>query len=144
MIRHFDHVTVCVRDLERAKAFFAVLGFEEDKAVVIEGKTFSAYMGVADAVADHVTLVLPGSAPRLEVQLLHYQTPESPDDPGVRDLGRLGINHICFACDNLDDLVARAGALGFHPRNAVFDFHSRRLIFLEGPEGITVELAQWY
>jgi catechol 2,3-dioxygenase-like lactoylglutathione lyase family enzyme len=26
---HFDHLTIVVRDVERAKAFFAVLGFKE-------------------------------------------------------------------------------------------------------------------
>ncbi len=144
MIRHFDHVTVSVRDLERARAFFALLGFTEDKAIVISGATFSAYMGVAEASADHVTLVLPGSEPRLEVQLLHYLTPAPGDDSGVRDLGRIGLNHICFACDDLDGLVAKVEAAGFRRRNEVFDFHSRRLVFLEGPEGITVELAEWY
>jgi len=23
------------------------------------------------------------------------------------------------------------------------DFHSRKLVFIEGPEGVTVELSQW-
>ena len=29
-------------------------------------------------------------------------------------------------------------------RNSLLDFHSRKLIFVKGPEGITVELSQWY
>jgi len=24
------------------------------------------------------------------------------------------------------------------------DFHSRKLVFLDGPEGVTVELSQWH
>jgi len=24
------------------------------------------------------------------------------------------------------------------------DFHSRKLVFLNGPEGITIELAEWH
>jgi hypothetical protein len=28
-------------------------------------------------------------------------------------------------------------------RNEMMTFHDRKLVFLEGPEGITVELAQW-
>jgi hypothetical protein len=24
------------------------------------------------------------------------------------------------------------------------DFHSRKLVFIDGPEGITVELAEWH
>ncbi|MGY8996792.1 MAG: VOC family protein [Alphaproteobacteria bacterium] len=144
MIRHFDHVTIAVRDLARARTFFSLLGFEEDKEVVIKGPAFSDYMGVAGISADHVTLVLAGSAPRLEVQLLHYLEPEAEDDPGISNLGRIGFNHICFACDDLDGLLARVEAAGFRRRNQVLDFHSRRLVFLEGPEGVTVELAEWY
>ena len=29
MPTHFDHLTIVVRDVDRAKAFFAVLGFKE-------------------------------------------------------------------------------------------------------------------
>lgn len=144
MIRHFDHVTIAVHDLARARAFFALLGFKEDKEVVIKGPVFSDYMGVAGISADHVTLVLPGSTPRLEVQILHYLEPEAADDPGISNLGRIGFNHICFACDDLDGLLARVEAGGFRRRNEVLDFHSRRLVFLEGPEGVTVELAEWH
>jgi hypothetical protein len=24
------------------------------------------------------------------------------------------------------------------------DFHSRKLVFIDGPEGVTVELAEWH
>ena len=41
MIKHFDHVTIVVTDVESAKRFFGLLGFEEDKSVVIAGPPFS-------------------------------------------------------------------------------------------------------
>jgi catechol 2,3-dioxygenase-like lactoylglutathione lyase family enzyme len=37
MILHIDHVTVVVRDVQKAKAFFALLGFVEEKSTVISG-----------------------------------------------------------------------------------------------------------
>ena len=46
MLRHFDHVTVVVRDLAAARRFFGLLGFVEDKAVLISGPQFADYMGV--------------------------------------------------------------------------------------------------
>jgi catechol 2,3-dioxygenase-like lactoylglutathione lyase family enzyme len=58
MINHFDHVTVVVRDVDAAKRFFGLLGFKEDKSVVIAGPQFSTYMGVDSIEAEHVTLVL--------------------------------------------------------------------------------------
>jgi catechol 2,3-dioxygenase-like lactoylglutathione lyase family enzyme len=94
-------------------------------------------------VADHVTLVLAVASPQLEVQLLHYRHPEPLPDPAIENLARVGFNHICFAVDDLEATVARLQAGGGALRNAVMDFHHRKLVFLRGPEGITVELAEW-
>ena len=32
---HIDHVTVVVRDVDKAKSFFTLLGFVEEKSVVM-------------------------------------------------------------------------------------------------------------
>nr|WP_254957941.1 VOC family protein [Cyanobium sp. Cruz CV11-17] len=98
---------------------------------------------VRDHVADHLTLVLAVASPWLEVQLLHYRHPEPLPDPAIENLARVGFNHICFAVDDLEATVARLQAGGGALRNAVMDFHHRKLVFLRGPEGITVELAEW-
>src|SRR5262245_22316870 len=34
MVKNFDHVTIVVRDVERAKEFFRLLGFEHDHTVI--------------------------------------------------------------------------------------------------------------
>jgi len=143
MITHFDHMTIVVRDVEAAKQFFGLLGFKEDKAVMIAGPQFSTYMGVDGIEAEHITLVLADVSPRTEVQLLKYRHPDPLPDPAVRDLTKLGFNHVCFAVDDLEAEVARLTAKGVRLRNEVMTFHGRKLVFLSGPEGITVELAQW-
>jgi catechol 2,3-dioxygenase-like lactoylglutathione lyase family enzyme len=143
MVRHFDHVTVAVRDIEAAKRFFALLGFEEAIATVISGSTMADYMGVPGIEADHVTLVLPGASPRLEVQLLRYRQPAVPADPSVARLDKLGFNHVCFAVDDVVAEVARLEAAGVKRRNEIMDFHGRKLVYVVGPEGIVVELAEW-
>jgi catechol 2,3-dioxygenase-like lactoylglutathione lyase family enzyme len=142
MVTHFDHVTVVVRDLDAATRFFALLGFAQEIAVVISGDVFSSYMGVAGIEADHVTLVLRDAVPRTEVQLLRYRAPapQVPSDPDRLD--RVGFNHICFAVDDLDGELRRLRAAGVEARGDVLDFHGRKLIFLRGPEGITVELSE--
>jgi catechol 2,3-dioxygenase-like lactoylglutathione lyase family enzyme len=144
MVKHFDHVTVVVRDLDRAIAFFELLGFAQDKSVIIKGETFSNYMGVPGIEARHVTLVLAGTTPRTEVQLLNYLKPPVDDDPVIGDLHRIGFNHICFAVEDIDAAVATMAAHGFTTKNQILDFHARKLVFLNGPEGVTVELSQWY
>src|SRR5262245_21246505 len=101
MSTHFDHVIVVVRNLEAAKRFFGVLGFREDKSVVVSGEAMASYMGIQGIEADHVTLVLEGATPRTEVQLLRYREPAAIEDPNIRRLNKVGFNHVCFAVDDL-------------------------------------------
>lgn len=143
MLRGFDHVTIAVRDVAAAVRFFALLGFREDQAVVISGATFDRYMGVDGIEAEHVTLVHESVTPRLEVQILRYRRPEPQADPNARRLDKLGVNHICFAVDDVEVEVARLVASGVRLRSEVMTFHDRKLVFLVGPEDVTVELAQW-
>ena len=142
MIKQFDHVTLVVRDLNAARMFFGLLGFKETTAVVISGKTMDDYMGVSGIEADHVTLAIEN--PHTEVQLLHYRQPEMIDDRDIRQLNKIGFNHICFAVDDLEGEIAKLTAAGVKLRNKMMDFHSRKLVFLDGPEGVTVELAEWH
>ncbi len=106
MIRKFDHVTAVVRDLDAARKFFGLLGFAEIKAVVISGKVMEDYMGVSGIEADHVTLAIEN--PHTEVQLLHYRHPEAIADPHIRQLNKIGFNHICFSVDDLEAEIAKA------------------------------------
>ena len=144
MIKRFDHVTIVVRDIEKAKQFFGLLGFKEDKSVVITGEKFSKYMGVDGIEADHVTLALTNSSQRVEMQLLRYRHPDPIPDANIASLNKLGFNHVCFAVDNLETEVERLKANGVQFRNDIMDFHGRKLIFITGPEGITLELAEWH
>ena len=137
-------MTIVVRDIENAKQFLGLLGFKEDKSVVISGEKFSKYMGVDGIEAEHVTLALTNSFQRVEMQLLRYRHPDPIPDPNIASLNKLGFNHVCFAVDNLETEVERLKANGVQFRNDIMDFHGRKLIFITGPEGITLELAEWH
>jgi catechol 2,3-dioxygenase-like lactoylglutathione lyase family enzyme len=143
MLKHIDHVTVAVADLPAARRFFGLLGFEEDKAVVISGPVMDRYMGVPGIEADHVTLVMKDARPRCEVQILHYRRPTASPDANAGRLDRLGYNHMCFAVSDIDGMITHLTKAGVRLRNEPMTFHDRKLVFLEGPEGITVELAEW-
>src|SRR4030095_3811764 len=116
MIKHFDHITVVVRDVEAAKQFFGLLGFREDKSVVITGPQFSAYMGVDGIEAEHVTLALANVSPRTEIQLLKYRHPNPLPDPAIGNLTKLGVNQVCFGVDDLEAEGARVTHRGAHVR----------------------------
>jgi catechol 2,3-dioxygenase-like lactoylglutathione lyase family enzyme len=144
MVKSFDHVTIVVHDVEGAKRFFGLLGFKETKSVVISGKVMEEYMGVEGIEAEHVTLALQNATPHTEVQLLRYRHPDALPDPHVSELNKVGFNHVCFSVDDLAAEVAKLEAAGFKRRNHVMDFHNRKLVFIYGPENVTVELAQWH
>jgi catechol 2,3-dioxygenase-like lactoylglutathione lyase family enzyme len=139
----FDHITLAVTDLDAAKRFLSVLGFAEDKAVSVHGDEMSAYMGIPDWEAEHVTLVLQGVPVRQEIQLLRFARPDLEIDSGSGVLSRSGFNHICFRTDDLDGTLERFAAIGVAPRNRIMAFHDRRLVFVTGPEGVVFELAEW-
>jgi catechol 2,3-dioxygenase-like lactoylglutathione lyase family enzyme len=139
----FDHMTVVVTDLKEAKNFFELLGFEETQAVVVSGEAMSKYMGIPDWEADHVTLALRDARSHQEVQLLRFDSPQPMIDPEAGSLARTGFNHVCFRVRDLAGLLARLKEHGVTTKNEVMTFHDRRLVFLSGPAGLTVELAEW-
>jgi catechol 2,3-dioxygenase-like lactoylglutathione lyase family enzyme len=138
MIKHLDHGTVVVDDLPDARRFFGILGFKETAAVVISGNVMEAYMGVPSIEADHVTLVAEGVSPRTEIQILHYRHPTAIVDPNIRDLHKLGLNHVCFAVDDIAATVQTMKQNGYETRNDIIDFHSRKLVFFFGPGRVTI------
>ena len=62
------------------------------------------------------------SSPRTEIQLLRYRHPDPLLDPHIRDLHKLGMNHVCFAVDDIEAEVAKFRAGGFTTRNEIMDF----------------------
>ena len=144
MIRNCDHVTVAVEDIAGARAFFELLGFEVDHDLVIAGPPFDAYMDIPTLEAQHLTMVLKGSDPRFEIQLLNFLSPDPQADPNAGRLDRIGLNHICFAVDDIEAEVARLKAAGVHFRSEIMDFNGRLLVYFDGPGGTVLELADWH
>ena len=144
MFRNPDHVTVAVADAAPAIAFFELLGFRKDHVTTIDGGTPAQYMGMPDMRAQHITLVLEGSEPRFEIQLLEFE-PTPADDPGEHptNLRRRGYNHLAFRVDDIEAATAHLVANGVSFLSEEMDYISRKLRLFEGPEGITLELVQW-
>ena len=143
MVSNFDHVTIVVTNLNEAEQFFRLLGFEVSKSVVISGVAMDAYMQVPGIEADHITLAIPDADPREEIQLLHYRRPEVVVDERSGDLIRTGFNHVCFRVSSLDAALEKLATAGIKPRNQPMVFHDRKLVFVDGPSNVVVELAEW-
>jgi hypothetical protein len=53
-----------------------------------------------------------------------------------------GFNHVCFVVSDVDELISTVTTAGVRRRDQPMTFHGRKLVFLEGREGIAVELAR--
>ena len=144
MLRNPDHVTIAVADAASAIEFFGLLGFREAHVATIDGGEPARYMGMPDMKAEHITLVLDGSDPRFEIQLLHFD-PVPGEDPGLHptNLRRRGYNHLAFRVDDIEASTAHLVANGVKLLSEEMDYISRRLRLFEGPEGVTLELVEW-
>lgn len=143
MVKHFDHVTIVVEKLKESIKFFELLGFKVDQSVEISGGRFADYMNTEGIDASHITLVLEGASPRMEIQLLHYHSPEPAADPLIDRLDKFGYKHLCLAVDDIEKEIERLTQAGVKLRNEIMTFNQRKLAFFYGPGGITLELAQW-
>ncbi|MCO1334872.1 glyoxalase [Microbulbifer sp. OS29] len=123
--------------------FFRILGFELELTDVISGDKISRYLQVDKTEADHLTLVLKDSDPRFEIQLLHYRNPIVISDPSIFSLARPGYNHLCFTVDNMEETLIELRKNGIHTRSDIVEYQKRKLVYIEGPEFITIELAEW-
>ena len=74
---------------------------------------------------------------------MHFNRPTVTPALDVARLDRIGFNHVCFAVEKIEEVIAQVTTAGARLRNEMMTFHDRKLVFLEGPEGITVELAEW-
>ena len=145
MFRNPDHVTIAVRDVDEAVRLLGHFGFRRDHDASIDGGAPAEYMGMPTMRADHVTLVLVGAEPRFEIQLLHVTDEDGIDPAGAvpSNLTRRGMNHLALRVDDLAAASAHLASVGVRPMNDELDFVSRKLQFFEGPEGVTIELAEW-
>ncbi|HXY91783.1 MAG TPA: VOC family protein [Acidimicrobiia bacterium] len=144
VLRNPDHVTVAVADAPKAIEFFELLGFRKQHVVVIDGGVPARYMGMPDMKAQHITLVLEGSDPHFEIQLLAFDpTPDADTGELPTNLRRRGYNHLAFRVDDITAATAHLVAHGVELLSEEMDYISRRLRLFEGPEGITLELVEW-
>jgi catechol 2,3-dioxygenase-like lactoylglutathione lyase family enzyme len=137
----FDHVGVVVDDLELVAGFFASLGFERDGGMVVEGEVVDRINGL-DGVRSQVTMLsVPDGTGKLE--LVKYLSPPAGERPPPFPANEFGLRHLCFEIADVAGTVARLRQEGFEPVGEVQDYgDSWRLVYVRGPEGLIVELAE--
>lgn len=140
-VRHLDHVTIVVEDLDATTTFFVGLGLE-----VVEGRTAiedewaARVVGVEGARSEIVMVQTPDGRSRLELQ--HYVDPPATGG-GTYPSNTFGITNVAFEVDDIHGMLARLAEEGYglvgHLENYADVYE---LCYVRRPEGIIVMLAE--
>jgi catechol 2,3-dioxygenase-like lactoylglutathione lyase family enzyme len=137
-----DHVGIVVDDLKAATAFFVELGLKLDGEFTVEGRWVDRIVGLDGVRVDGAMMRTPDGHGRLELAKFHRPTAVSAE-PKNAPANTLGIRHITFAVEDIEDVLARLQAHGAKLVGELEQYEDKyRLCYVRGPEGIIVELAE--
>ena len=140
-IQRMDHVGIVVDDLVAATAFFVELGLELEGQATVEGRWVDRVNGLEGVRSDIVMMRTPDRHGRLE--LSKYHTPSGPGGDPRAPANALGIRHVTFAVEGIDEILDRLRAHGAELVGELERYeNSYRLCYIRGPEGIILELAE--
>jgi catechol 2,3-dioxygenase-like lactoylglutathione lyase family enzyme len=141
-IQQMHHVGIVVDDLADAVAFFVELGLELEGEAPVEGEVVDRLIGLEGVRAEVAMLRTPDGHSRIEVSKFH-----SPSTTGGGDQrapsNAPGIRHLSFGVDDIESVLARLQARGTELVGELAQYEdSYKLVYLRGPAGIIVELAE--
>jgi catechol 2,3-dioxygenase-like lactoylglutathione lyase family enzyme len=140
-IRTFDHVGITVADLDAVTAFFTDLGFTLEGRTVLEGQFLDTVIGIPDAQTEIVMLRPPNGGTGLE--LASFARPDHQPGSPAAMANELGLRSLVFEVDDLQEIIDRLAADGYHLIGAVGQYEEMwSMASVRGPEGIIVSLAQ--
>ena len=140
-VQRMDHVGIVVDDLAAATEFFAELGLVLQGEGPVEGRWVDRVVGLEGVRADLAMMQTPDGNGRLE--LVKFHSPADQGDNRGAPANTLGLRHLTFAVEDIDDVVARLRALGAELVGELERYEDiYRLCYVRGPEGIIIELAE--
>lgn len=142
MIARIDHLNIVVSDLEAAEEFFVLFGFTQGIRSELDPAFLERVTGIQGARGRFVALHHPGS--NLSLELLKFD--HGPDaEEGIGRADRIGLRHLAFAVSDIEAEVLRLKEHGvkFISPIQTWEKTGKKLVYLYGPDGILLELAQY-
>jgi len=141
-LQTFSHVGLCVSDLDRSTAFYRdVLGFRELFTMDL-GPEVAATMEIDGRFRSRML-----ARDDVRIELLQWLEPLPVGEGSRRPMNRLGMTHLCFrveAIDDLYELAQRAGG-GVHRQTlSVLEDAGNgadpvKTVYLTDPDGVRIE-----
>ena len=141
MIKRMDHVGIIVHDLAAAIEFFVDLGFELGGQMKMKGELVDRLIGLDEVQTEFAFVRTPDGSGQLE--LIQFNSPTYKGDTPPPPANKPGIRHLAFVVDDIEAVVARLRARGTELVGELVQYEeSWKLVYVRGPEGIIVELAE--
>ena len=137
----FSHLGVCVSDLDRSLRFYCDgLGFERVRSHEVGGE-FAKLMEL-DGVALRSCFIRRDG---VSVELLHFDSPGHVGNRTRRPMNELGLTHLSFRVDDLDEaeaaVTANGGAVIGGTRTTLGDaLAPLDFVYCTDPDGVRIEL----
>jgi glyoxylase I family protein len=135
-----SHIGLCVTDLERSLRFYCEgLGFSVAEGFDLDG---SLIPGIDKSLEVPGPIILRSqmiTRDGFKIELLHYTTPAVDGTPSARR-NQLGLTHLSFWVDDVDEAAAALVAYGGSILPDTRQNPGVELVFLADPDGVRVEL----
>jgi catechol 2,3-dioxygenase-like lactoylglutathione lyase family enzyme len=142
-ILSFNHTAFTVSDLDQIIAFFCdLLGFELTSRAPRDRRLIER-MTALDGADVEIAYV---NGPGHRIELIQYKGP-ADREVVVPRLCDAGAAHVALNVTGIEDLVAASAAYGFAPVGEIITIDAgpnkgNKVVYLRGPDGITVEYIQ--
>ncbi len=138
-VRRLTHLGLCVSDLERSLAFYTrVLGFAEVGRFVDDQGYGGKLLELPEARMTAVYLERDG----WRIELLYYAQPGHIGTPERRPMNQIGLTHLSFVVEDLDETCAAIAAHGGAVVEETRLEMQSRAIFATDPDGIRLEIIE--
>ena len=142
-IKSMHHVGITVTDLAAAVAFFTELGLELEGEAHMEGAFVDGVIGLDGSRSRIAMMRTPDD--RYRIEFSEFQAPDAIDGSSHGPINALGLRHIAFVVDDLDDTLARLKPHGAELVRNVENYEGiLRTCYVRGPEGVLVELGEYF
>jgi catechol 2,3-dioxygenase-like lactoylglutathione lyase family enzyme len=139
-IQRLEHIGVVVADLDAAAEFFVALGLERRGGMPVGGAWVDRIVGLEGVRAEMAMLRAPGGG---ELELVQFHSPPSPPADTEAPANTLGLRHVAFLVEGIEDLVADLRSRGIELVGELERYEDSYLLcYVRGPDGIIVELAE--
>ena len=142
-IKSMHHLGLTVTDLAAAVAFFEALGMQLEGKAHMEGEFVDGVIGLDGSRSDIAMMRTPDD--RYRIEFSEFQTPQSIDGSSHAPINALGLRHVAFVVDDLDDTLARIKPHGAEVVRNVENYEGiLRTCYVRGPEGVLIELCEYF